>query len=71
MIFSLFFKLLLAAASAQAPATLKQAYELALRHSESIAASEQSIKEAEALYRRALGGAGPELSFRTAADWED
>lgn len=55
---------------AQAPAkpvTLREAFALALAHSDDVAASEQTLRQAEALYRSALGSVLPELSLRHAS----
>lgn len=57
-----------AAAEAQ---TLKEIFALALKNSESIAVSEQAVREAEAIYRQILGASLPELSFRNQMTWED
>jgi outer membrane protein TolC len=43
--------------------TLKEAYAQALRTSERITVSEQTVREAEALYRQTLGASFPALSF--------
>lgn len=51
--------------------TLKGAFEAALRTSESIIVSEQSIREAEAVYRQSYGDALPELSYRRTATREE
>lgn len=68
--------LLVPAVRAQTPAeapvrTLKQAYELALKNSDSVAISEQAIRRAEALYRAAFGGSLPVLSARSDTSWQD
>lgn len=60
------------AAPADAPVrTLGEAYAAALAASEEVAASEQSIRRAEALYKEALGSSFPELSFRSQTSAED
>lgn len=60
------------AAPVDAPVrTLAEAYEAALGASEEVAASEQAIRRAEALYKEALGGSLPELSYRSQTSVED
>jgi outer membrane protein TolC len=61
---------LAAQAPAARPATLREAYALALAASDSVASSEQSLRQAEALYRQALGGSLPELSLRHQQSWQ-
>lgn len=51
--------------------TLHEAYRAALANSDAVGASEQSLREAEALYRAALGGSFPELSARHETTWQD
>lgn len=51
--------------------TLDDAYAKALAASETIAINEQSIRQAEALYRRAFGGSFPEISLRSVTAWQD
>lgn len=68
--------LLTAFASAQAfpaaPArTLREAYRAALENSDAVAVSEQTLRQAEALYRAALGGSFPILSARNDTTWQD
>lgn len=68
--------LLCALAASAAPAdppvrTLGEAYAAALAASEEVAAGEQSIRRAEALYKEALGSSLPELSFRSQTSAED
>ena len=61
-------------ASAQTPPpvrTLKEAYELALKNSDSIAISAEAVAQAEALYRAAFGSSLPELSVRNDTTWQD
>lgn len=62
----------LAAAQAEPPVrTLREAYLAALENSDAVAISEQSILEAEALRRAALGGSLPVLSARHVTDVQD
>jgi outer membrane protein TolC len=69
--------LLAAAVTASAQTTpapvrsLSDAYRLARANIESVAASEQTLRQAEALYRRALGLSLPELSARAQTDIRD
>lgn len=49
--------------------TLRETYARALRHSDSVAASAQSLRSAEALYRQALGSSLPELSLAHDTQW--
>lgn len=65
-----FFLLVPVLASAQA-STLKETYRLALENSDSIAISAEAIRQAEDLYRSALGGSFPQLSFRHTTAWQD
>ncbi len=51
--------------------SLSEVYAAALAHSESVAINEQTVREAEALYRAALGGSFPELSYRESLRRED
>lgn len=51
--------------------TLSDAYARALAASESIAISGQSIRQAEALYRKAFGSSFPALSMRSVTTWQD
>ncbi|UPT74602.1 MAG: TolC family protein [Elusimicrobiota bacterium] len=72
---ALLLLLLAPALAAQTPAeapvrTLKDAYARALENSDSVAISEQALLQAEALYRGALGGAFPLISFRHNTDWQ-
>lgn len=55
--------------AAPAPADLPRAFALALAQSDDIALSEQSLRQAEALYRQALGTLMPELSLRHETNW--
>lgn len=76
MTFLLLAALLLAppsvSAQGEAPVrTLREAYQAALANSDAVGASEQSLREAEALYRAALGGSFPELSARHETTWQD
>lgn len=66
--------LLPAFAAAQTPApvrTLREAYKAALENSDSVAVSEQSLRQAEALYRAAFGGSFPVVSVRNDTTWQD
>jgi outer membrane protein len=51
--------------------TLGDAYRRALEASETIAISQQSIRQAEDLYRAALGSSFPLVSLRSATAWQD
>lgn len=51
--------------------TLKEAFSHALKNSEKIAISEQSVRQAEAIYRQTLGSSFPELLFRHQTVWQD
>jgi outer membrane protein TolC len=51
--------------------TLKDIYAAALKNSERIAVSEQSVRRAEALYRQTMGSAFPDLSFQHQTLWQD
>lgn len=61
----------LAAAQAFPVRTLREAYRAALENSDSIAVSEQTLRQAEALYRQALGSSFPELTARNDTTWQD
>ena len=50
--------------------TLPEAYRAALANSDAVGASELSLREAEALYRAALGGSFPELTARHETTWQ-
>ena len=51
--------------------TLREAYRAALVNSDAVAAGEQTLRQAEALYRAALGGSLPALSARNDTTWQD
>lgn len=51
--------------------TLREAYLAALANSDAVGVSEQNLREAEALYRAALGGSFPELTARHQSDVQD
>jgi outer membrane protein TolC len=51
--------------------TLKEAYRAALENSDSVAQSEQTLRQAEALYRAAFGGSFPRLEARHDTTWQD
>lgn len=59
-----------AAAQTSSSMTLREAFALALAASDDVAASEQSLRQAEALYRQALGASLPELSLRHQQSWQ-
>ncbi|MBI4423876.1 MAG: TolC family protein [Elusimicrobia bacterium] len=69
---ALAFLVCLPAASRAQPAalTLRQAFDSALRNSESIAINQQEVRRAEALYREALRGELPTLDLAADASWE-
>ncbi|MBI5202874.1 MAG: TolC family protein [Elusimicrobia bacterium] len=63
--------LLAASVSAQnAPRTLREVFDASLKASETVLATEQSIIQAEALYRQAFAGSFPELSVRSDTTWD-
>ncbi len=49
---------------------LKETYALALANSDAVAISEQTLQQAEALFRSALGASFPLISFRHTTDWQ-
>jgi outer membrane protein len=51
--------------------TLREAYHAALENSDTVAVSEQTLRQAEALYRQALGSSFPELTARNDTTWQD
>lgn len=51
--------------------TLKDLFAYALRNSERIAISEETVREAEALYRNTLGSSFPDFSYRRETSLED
>src|SRR3990167_1652465 len=51
--------------------TLKDLFAQALIHSERISLSQETVREAEALYRESLGNTLPFLSYRRAAQKEE
>lgn len=51
--------------------TLKGLFAQALKNSETIAISEETVREAQALYRETLGGSFPEISYRRQTALED
>lgn len=53
-----------------ASSSLKDLYQRALAHSERIAISEAAVKEAQALYRQAVGESFPAISYRRASGWD-
>ncbi|MBI4055630.1 MAG: TolC family protein [Elusimicrobia bacterium] len=59
------------AASPPQSLTLRQAFQKALAASERIAASEQAVRQAEALYRETLGSSLPALSYKYNTLWQD
>lgn len=63
--------LLAAPAKSETVRTLADAYKLARQNLETVAISEQSLRQAEALYRRAIGFSLPEASLRSATDISD
>jgi outer membrane protein TolC len=64
--------LLASFASAETPVrTLGDAYARALAASETIAINEQSVRQAEALYREAFGSSFPLITARTLTTWQD
>ena len=50
---------------------LKSIFSLALKNSEKIAVSEQSVRRAEMLYKQTFGLAIPEITFRHQSTWQD
>jgi outer membrane protein TolC len=58
-------------ASSQPVLTLKDIFAEALKNSESIAVSAETVREAEALYRETLGGSFPAVSYRRTTALED
>lgn len=72
---SLFFPGTACAQQTQTPATaaqtLKDYFILALQNSEKIAISEETVRQAEALYRETLGGSFPKVTYRREASLED
>jgi outer membrane protein TolC len=51
--------------------SLKDIYAAALKNSERIAVSEQSVRQAEALYRQTLGSSFPDVSFQHQTLWQE
>jgi|CXWL01.1.fsa_nt_gi outer membrane protein TolC len=51
--------------------TLRDAYRAALENSDSVAISEQTLRQAEALYRAARGSAFPLVALRNDTSWQD
>jgi outer membrane protein TolC len=51
--------------------TLREAYRAALANSDSVAVSEQTLRQAQALYHAALGNSFPELTVRDDTTWQD
>lgn len=51
--------------------TLRQAYDLAVKQSETVALTDEYIRQAEAQYGQAKGGALPEVFFGYDSTWQD
>jgi outer membrane protein len=53
------------------PITLKELYFSALKNSETIAVSDEAVRRAEALFRKALGDSLPEIFYSRSASFEE